>query len=394
MKNLHTAAAIALGAFDLQLFAKAKVHQLSDVAIDELSIVFKNGPGGVEYAPRNPDARVLGTKGGAVVPDPAAAAKSSEIVTETGTPKKKSSFLDKLISRASKGWLVDDGVPDNIDGDGDGAEDYEQIVSILSGTYYDLQQVMYVSDNEARSMAITTVVDNMLERLDDVRSGGDGARKGGAAKAGARHSKADMETIGKIGEHAKAIGEHVDALSKKDDGTGEDDEVMKAAAKAAAAAFATSQVDPAAVATAAKANVGGIVNSPEVTLPIDANAIVEKAAEKVLGEIRGLFDSVRADVKKSLDEHTVAIDTRIATAAKAGEVATAAVDTLKASVAAMVGDARKASAPGGGDTLEADGTLKKAAIVDRQPSAVAIVPTMEATGKDGAIQTLLRATRT
>ena len=369
-----------------------KIHQLSDVAIDELSIVFKHGANGIEYAPRNPDARVLGTKAApVVVPDPAAAAKSGDVVV---VPAKKTSFLDKLISRASKGWLVDDGVPDNIDGDGDGAEDYEQIVSILSGTYYDLQQVMYVNDSEARSMAITTVIDNFLERLDDVRSGGDGAMKGGAAaKAGARHSKADMATIGKIGDHAKAIGEHVDALSKStadatknDDGTGKDD-VGKGGIVTTATEIAQKAAADAATALAA-------TNAPVIEVPLIASTegLAEKSAAIVIDQIRGLFDGIRADVAKSLGEHTAAIDAKITSASKAGEVAAATVDTLKASVAAMVGDARKATATGGGDTLEADGTLKKAAVVDRGAAgSVTITPTMEATGKDGVIQTLLRA---
>ena len=376
-----------------------KIHQLSDIAIDELSIVFKHGANGVEYAPRNPDARVLGTKAGAVVPDPASAAQSGAIVA---APVKKASFLEKLISRAQKGWLVNDDVPDNIDGDGDGAEDYEQIISILSSTYYDLQQVMYVNDSEARSMAITTCIDNFLERLDDVRSGGDGAMKSGTVKAGARHSKADMATIGKMGDtadammkHAKAMKGHVATLTAppadaedaqdggKDDGTGKDDE----ATKAAAVAKVVASVDtPAFKAAAGSAGVTAAAQ-------IDENVLVEKTAEKVIGEIRSLFDGIRADVQKSFDAHGAAIDAKIATAAKAGEAATTAVDTLKASVAAMVGDARKNGAVGGGDTLEPDGSTKKSAIVHHEATVTKITPDMDATGKNGAIQTLLRSSR-
>jgi hypothetical protein len=190
---------------------------LTGEKIDELSVVFKTGPDGKEWGPRNPEARILGVKGGP-----------------------KTNWFDRAVEAVrkgfaipgveKKGYLVNDGVPDNVDNDGDGARDYEQIYGLLASTYYDLQSVLWVGDSEARSMAVCALIDNFLENLDDIRSGGDGS----VHKAGARHSKGDLEKMNAMKDHADKISASADviktlhgeltATEKKDDATDSKDQ--------------------------------------------------------------------------------------------------------------------------------------------------------------------------
>jgi hypothetical protein len=181
-----------------------KAAILSDPTIAELSLIFGTHKG-TEWAPRNSQAIVLGMKG----------APASQ------------SFLDRLVSAfKSKGYLVKDDAPDNVDGDGDGATDYEQLAKLVTGVTYDMNAAYGISDPDARSIATTTALDNFKKNLDDVYSGGDGTA---AWKAGARHSKADAAHIDAIGAAATTMAEasaqlndasqeiagHVAALSSK-----------------------------------------------------------------------------------------------------------------------------------------------------------------------------------
>ena len=167
-----------------------KAKLLSDPKVQELSLIFGSHKG-EEWAPRNPGATVLGLKGAAVDEN-----------THAQLPSP--SFLDRLVAafkgRSDKGWLVKDDTPDNVDGDGDGATDYEQLASLISGASYDLQSATCISDPDARSVAITTALDNFKKNIDDVYAGGDGTA---AWKAGARHSKADAGHIAAIGDATK-----------------------------------------------------------------------------------------------------------------------------------------------------------------------------------------------
>ena len=164
---------------------------ISDAMIDELSLVFaeKNG---VQWGPINPEARILMVKG---APTP---------------------WLSKFVEnmKTAKGALVDDGVPDRIDNDGDGADDYEAIVSLLMRTNYDLQSACGISDSAARSVAITTVIDNLLESLDAMREGDDVDTVDTKKKAGRRHSAGDQAKLNSIGEHADAMATLVSKVVK------------------------------------------------------------------------------------------------------------------------------------------------------------------------------------
>ena len=187
---------------------------LTEASIQELSIVLKDGPGGVEYAPRNPNARVLVVKGAA-----------------------KPNFLERVLSVFKGGeWPVSSDVADDVDNDGDGADDYNELVSLLARTYSDLQSCMGIMDDDTRSAAMKVAIDGFKAQIDAIYAGEDDD----ADKAGARHSAADKATIDKLGEHlqeaknavAAASDAHA-ALMPADTSGEEDDDTTKAAATGA-----------------------------------------------------------------------------------------------------------------------------------------------------------------
>jgi hypothetical protein len=154
------------------------VVKLSGKKLDEMSLIYKTGPDGKAWGPRNPEAMILGTKGG---------------------PTDTKSWRTALRS-VLKGWgVVLDDVPDNIDGDGDGAQDYQLIYELLSATYYDLQSAVWMTNDEARSVAVVKLIDSFKAAFEDICSGGMGR------KAGARHSAADMKQLDSIKDHANKI---------------------------------------------------------------------------------------------------------------------------------------------------------------------------------------------
>lgn len=246
--------------FDLQLFSEArKTQQISDIAIQELSLVFAQKDG-KEWAPRNPDARVIGLKAGEA-------------------EEKKASFLDRF-AKTIKGWYVKDGVPDNIDEDGDGAEDYELILGLITGMSYDLQSAMWMNDDDMRSAAIVAGIDSFLARLDDVRSGGKCAKK-----SGARHSKADKEHIDALADAHQKMGEHLTALgaSGYDGGTEDGGDVDDDAADKARATFKSAPVG-------------------EDGLPMGGVEIAAKAGASLCFDSYGVFTSRLEKAKKKKKE--------------------------------------------------------------------------------------------
>lgn len=162
---------------------------LSDVAISELSVIKALGADGKRWAPRNSEARVIGVKGA-----PCEDAKPT--------------FLERFANRLTKGWLVKDDVPDFVDGDGDGTEDVEQIVSVLMAAYYDLSNAMQISGEAARSAAVVASVQTFLANLDDIRSGGEG----NVAKAGRAHSAATIARIKDVRAKLKSHLNDVDGM--------------------------------------------------------------------------------------------------------------------------------------------------------------------------------------
>lgn len=173
--------------------------KLTDLAINELSLVFANYKG-KEWAPRNEEARVLAVKG-----------------------DEKTSVIDK-VRGALKGYFASNNdlptapapfpvseAEDNIDNDGDGPEDYNQIVCALCSLYCDLQGAFQISEDSARSAAIVAMIDSFLKGLDALRAGDDDDDDD-AEKAGARHSAQDIEQLRAIADAMTGLGTHIEAI--------------------------------------------------------------------------------------------------------------------------------------------------------------------------------------
>lgn len=177
---------------------KTKAGKLSDPTIHELSLVFAQKDGQA-WGPRNEEARVLAVKGGK--PDRGVVAKAIDSL--------KAYFMgddDQVIGGSP--YPVTEAA-DNIDGDGDGPEDYNQIVSAVCSLYYDLSGCYQISSDAARSSAIVACIDEFLAGLDKAR-----APKGDdASKSGARHSEADLERLRAVSAAAKGIGQHIEAMN-------------------------------------------------------------------------------------------------------------------------------------------------------------------------------------
>ena len=168
---------------------------ITDIAINELSLIFGQHKGEA-WSPVNADAQVLTVKGDA-----------------------QKSFVSRFFdSLKAKGYIMADNTPDDIDHDGDGAADYEAIITLVGTLYYDLQSAMCISDEQARTIGIKTAIDNFLAALDEMRGDKDGEK----AKAGRRHSEADVKHLNGIKEATKAINDHLEALGTPAD---EEDDV-------------------------------------------------------------------------------------------------------------------------------------------------------------------------
>ncbi len=252
-------------------------HRLSQAKAHELSLIFSDY-NGQKWQQRNQDAVVLATKGSPVGDPPGA-----------GQPAAGGSFLDRFAT-AIKGWFIADDVEveDNIDGDGDGAEDYERIAWLVISAAGDLQQGFSVSGDTARAALVVATIDTFLSNLDDVRTGG----KGEVAKAGARNSKEDRAKLDQIKEHADAIGKLHDELTAEKpsdaDANAGDDDAEKAAAVKALGAWMPGDV--------------GEDGLPENYA--DRAPLVEKAksdddkGDKPYGDVEYADDGMQADGKK------------------------------------------------------------------------------------------------
>lgn len=180
---------------------------ITDVAGKELSLIFEKFKGEA-WSPVNGDARVITTKG-----------QPRKTLIETI----KGYFYPAAdVTAVSNSWPVGEEVPDNIDGDGDGPEDYSAYALAITGAAYDINQAMYLSE-PARSQAIVAVVDEFRK--------GAQAMFGSSEKAGRRHSDGDMK-------HLQAIKEHLDALMPAPPTETEDEKAMRIAAEESLKAFA------------------------------------------------------------------------------------------------------------------------------------------------------------
>lgn len=161
---------------------------LSPDTFDHMALVFaeKNGKA---WAPRNQSSRVLLVKGGETEANPT---------------------MMERFATTLKGMFIADGatVPDKIDGDGDGAEDYDRIAVLMMNTYYDLSASWQLSGESARTAAVVASIDTFLANLDDVRTGGDGM----VAKSGRKHSAGTLAKMSELRTTLKSHYEKVDGI--------------------------------------------------------------------------------------------------------------------------------------------------------------------------------------
>lgn len=286
----------------------AKPTQLTDVSINELSLVFRQRDGS-EWAPRNPEALVLGTKAGEVKPN----------VLEAITAKVAEALKGYFASNddLSFQYPVSINVPDDIDGDDDGAEDYNAIASALCRVNYDIQAAFGIGDDEARSLAIVAAIRSFLNGLDALRAGDE-------EKAGARHSAADTASLQGIAQataviagHLNDMQAHLQALGVNAEATDapDADDEEPAGDKAAPVDTNTEPTAGAASADAAKSGETDNEMTPEEIKALVANEIAAKAAE---------FDAKLAAKEAELEaekaknaEAQAAIDAEKAAAAQA-----------------------------------------------------------------------------
>lgn len=175
-------------------------YRIKPEILHEMSIVLAKAADGTEFAPRNPEARVLAVK-----------AKDKSLVekAKTALDALKAYFVDAASEEPEDigvGYPVSVDVPDNIDNDGDGADDYNAICSAICAVACDLQSACAISDDDARSAAVVKAIDSFLDGLDDLRGGED------AEKAGARHSAADLASLQSVAEAHAEIAKRVDAI--------------------------------------------------------------------------------------------------------------------------------------------------------------------------------------
>jgi hypothetical protein len=173
--------------------------KITDIAIHELSLIFGEHKG-EKWLPVNGDARVLALKG---APD-------------ADTQSKFARLVDAV--KAAMGFPVTSEVADDVDGDGDGADDYNELVPHFGKVASDIQTACGIQDDDARSGAVKTAIDNFFKNTD--------AARGKSAKAGKRHSASDQVHIDAIAsaqakgkkamssmqKTADAIDEHLKAL--------------------------------------------------------------------------------------------------------------------------------------------------------------------------------------
>ena len=352
--------------------------KITDAAIQELSLVFEQD--GIDYAPRNKNARVLMVKSG----------------------EKKPSFFERLMQKAGFDWPVTEDVADGVDDDGDGSSDYNDIVSLLSQTYGDLQSAMYMQSAAARSNAVKVVLDEFKERIEAMYAGKDLDKK-----AGARHSAADKAKLDSMGDnidamqkqHAK-MGDKLQGMAelhkslttaadKPKDGEGDDDDPAdEAAAKAAAVAAKAAEVTPPAAAVDAGATlaIGTLAPMP------DAAAIAALVGETLKAQF--------AEIDAKFAAQQTALDARFAAIEKAATEKAASVEqsALEKSLA-LIKAARTPSVPAVTQQYQGDGAdgqpiMRTAPHIEKADAApYRFDPMQSANGESGAIQTLLRATR-
>lgn len=293
---------------------------ISKIAIAELSIMRKG------YVGKNADAVAFAVKGEPVEAKPSFLER---LATVFGAGKS-----DGPAVATEKGWYIPDDVdvPDKIDGDGDGADDYDAIASLLCATYYDIQAAWGIGGESARVACIVAAIDTFRANYADVCSGGEGD----VAKGGKRHSAADQKKLDELGDHLDAAKKlHADLSPAKDDKAAKGAEAPIVAAPAAAAEVLV----PPAVADPEVKGAEAPAAAPQLPLGIDVAALTESILKGVGEQIAG----VKAHVDATIAEHATAVDAKLADVAKGAQVAE---QSALAASAAAVATARQPSAPG------------------------------------------------
>jgi hypothetical protein len=294
--------------------------QISDAAITELSLVFAQKDG-VEWAPRNGNAKVLAVKG---------APKTSFIGKLTETLKAY------FTQGESYQWPVSADV--TVDGEAGTAERYNALCSALCAVFNDLQQCWMINDDGARSVAIAMALETFEQEYEAFRSGD-------AEKAGARHSAADKERMDKIrgsitaaraalDEAEASYAELVPAEEAKADLT----------PPAAAETVDASTVDEK---NAAQPVAEAEVVAPDATPETDPTEKAAEAEEHEMtkDEIEALVaEAAGAAAKAAVEATTAALQPQIDAAKAAADKANAEADAAKTAAAALGATARQPSA--------------------------------------------------
>lgn len=381
------------------VLAKKAHVLLHDGFLTELSLVFDT------HAPRNPDARVLAVK---AAQNPTLGARVADAFgikpLETSVAKKAVAQVAKaeeiaaeIVQRdeARKGYLVSIDVPDDIDNDGDGAEDYETCARLIQQAYSDLSSAWGIYSDSARAALVVAVVKSFREAWASVYAGTDDefVTLKAAAKAGKKVSakdkarylelRAEMDALLEIASDpqiaadaaasgaakADVLGETVDGRAAVIPGAetvavipaqptggapvlGATEAVQPATAQIPVAPI----VPPVTVADAPKVMVrpdGLVATSPAPatpTVPAAATTVevasptLEDITKAVLAAMQPTLDAMQAHVDSTVASLSSSVTAQVT---KAEAIATGATSKLEASVQALTAKAQAPTVAGG-----------------------------------------------
>lgn len=130
-----------------------------DIAIKHLSPIFAKFKG-EDWMPVNQDAKVLLVKG---------MKRDGSTEATPDVEIKGSAGFVALFQERMKAYYGPVAVTDQNDIDDDTADLYNEIYSVVSNLYYDLNAAWGILDSQARSIACCAAIDNALDQLDELR---------------------------------------------------------------------------------------------------------------------------------------------------------------------------------------------------------------------------------
>jgi len=395
--------------------------KLSDPIAKELSLIFKSF-GGKEWAPRNPEARLLSVKGA------------------TDESRREKSFLGDLWEKvtglvSSKAASADDALRNAIN-----YASYDVLGSLVYQLQWDLYAVFTLDDDvfspDQKKEAVQRVFDGFTAEIAKIlplflgEADLSALASKCAEKAGARHSQGDKTAIDaiekahkKMTKHLATVGDNLKKLGagtdSSDEPAGSQDDAKKAEAVKALAAFVPGElVDGGYPANMAEYRAlsekaqsqdskpyGEVEYADPVNgkYPIDTEEHVRKAwsfinqeksaAEYSEAELAKVKDCIKAACEKAgikIDESQKGLETPIATPpTDVAAIVTQEIEKAKASIksefdAALVDQVAKAKVESD-KLIEANTKLQdtvKALIADgRKPSATGAVTTIGSGGE-------------